>query len=222
MVAGHAIDARRGQGDRPRRQFHRRPWRSAAALLRGKAGGLLAEIDWKSTVRQRQIALSSCRERVAPCRPTEWSRTVKPSSDCRARAFRAPIGLPCAAFSFPPGRSAPGPGRTRALRARGHIEAARLSLERWQQRISAGVAHRRFRGATRTASYATSKTRSNQRDVDSRYASLPLGSGFLPRRVSTPMPDSGGRNGRYSSFGAKRPAEDIEAAQSIVGRREQW
>jgi len=66
------------------------------------------------------------------------------------------------------------------------------------------------------------KNEIHQSDVDSRYASLPLGSGFLPRRVSTPMPDSGGRNGRYSSFGAKRPAEDIEAAQSIVGRREQW
>lgn len=109
--------------------------------------------------RQRQIALSSCREPVAPCRlpsgrgPSSRHPTVElePSehqSDCPAQPSRS--------------RQAgqlPGPGRTRAFRVRGHIEAARLSLERWRQWISAGVAHRRFRGATRTASYATSKTR---------------------------------------------------------------
>src|SRR3569623_452817 len=35
------------------------------------------------------------------------------------------------------------------------------------------------------------KNEIHQRDVDSQYANQPLGSGFLPRRVSTPMPDSG-------------------------------
>jgi hypothetical protein len=177
----------------------------------------------KARFRQRQIALSSCREPVAPCRlpsgrgPSSRHPTVElePSahqSDCPAQPSRS--------------RQAgqlPGPGRTRAFRVRGHIEAAQRGY-RWS--VGGNGSPRAWHIDVSEEQRGQRATLPQKRDSPERRrfpVRQPTAWERLPAATSQHT-NAGqrGRNGRYSRFGAKRPAEDTEAARSIVGRRERW